>query len=232
MKTGKTKLLPDEATTHRRRTGRPFVTLSYAQSLDGCIAARPGQPFLLSGPESLKLTHQLRAAHEAILVGIGTVLADDPRLTVRGLDGPDPQPVIVDSRLRFPLNANLLQAPPYPWIFTTEQADPLARQKLEAAGASVWPIPASENRVDLTHLTAQLGALGIDTLMVEGGAGIITSFLSAGLVDRVIVTIAPVYLGGLRAVRHLEHPLPLRGLQAERLGKDLILSGDMPPRSA
>ena len=101
---------------HRQRTGCPFVTLSYAQSLDGCIVAQPGQPLALSGAQSLILTHKLRAAHDAILVGIGTVLADNPRLDVRLAPGPDPQPVVVDSRLRFPLNANLLQQPPYPGL--------------------------------------------------------------------------------------------------------------------
>ena len=95
------------APAHRRRTGRPFVTLSYAQSLDGSIADRPGRPLALSGPQAMALTHGLRAAHEAILVGIGTVLADNPRLNVRLVDGPDPQPMVVDSRLRFPPYANL-----------------------------------------------------------------------------------------------------------------------------
>ena len=96
------------------RPGRPFVTLSYAQSLDGSIAARRGATTPISGPDALRLTHQLRAHHDAILVGIGTVLADDPQLTVRLVAGPNPQPVIVDSRLRLPLTARLLSdgAPP------------------------------------------------------------------------------------------------------------------------
>jgi 3,4-dihydroxy 2-butanone 4-phosphate synthase/GTP cyclohydrolase II len=112
----------------------PRVTLTYAQSLDGCIAARRGEPYLLSGPESKRMTHQLRAAHSAILVGIGTVLADNPRLTARVAGGENPQPVVLDSRLRLPLDARLLQTGS-PWIATTYSADPQRCALLAQAGA-------------------------------------------------------------------------------------------------
>src|SRR5205823_12555295 len=112
------------AAEQHRHSSRPFVTLSYAQSVDGSIAARPGQPLALSGALSMTLTHQLRAAHDAILVGIGTVLADNPRLSVRLVEGKDPQPIVADSRLRLPLSANLLyQHPLSPWIASGDQAD-------------------------------------------------------------------------------------------------------------
>jgi 3,4-dihydroxy 2-butanone 4-phosphate synthase/GTP cyclohydrolase II len=222
-------LLLAEAASHRQRTGRPFVTLSYAQSLDGCIAATPGQPLALSGPESRQLIHQLRAAHDAILVGIGTVLADDPRLNVRLASGPNPQPVIVDSRLRFPDDAQLLQKTPLPWIVTTAQAN-LRRQKaLEAAGAQVWRGPATpDGRVDLNALLDQLGQRGINTLMVEGGASIITNFLARRLVNRLVLTLAPIYLGGYRATHGLTPPWPqLRHSGYTQLGQDLIVTGDL-----
>ena len=112
------------AQEHRCRLGRPLVTLSYAQSLDGCIAARAGERLALSGPESMQLTHQFRAAHNAILVGIGTVLADNPRLTVRLVQGQDPQPVVLDSHLRIPLEASLLHNSRRPWIACLEDARP------------------------------------------------------------------------------------------------------------
>src|SRR4029450_6900487 len=132
---GITALVKKAAEQHRH-TGRPFVTLSYAQSVDGSIAARPGQPLALSGTRSMTLTHQLRAAHDAILVGIGTVLADNPRLTVRLVEGKNPQPIVADSRLRFPLSANLLCAHPLaPWIAAGEPADASRQRVLEAAGA-------------------------------------------------------------------------------------------------
>jgi len=223
----KITLLPDDAITHRHRSGRPFVTLSYAQSLDGCIAAKPGQPFLLSGQESLQLTHQLRAAHDAILVGIGTVLADDPRLNVRLVPGKNPQPVVADSKLRFPLNAQLLQKIPAPWIVTTQIESP-RREQLAAKGAEVLGVSASPNgRVNLKALLNQLVEMGINTLMVEGGAGIITSFLAERLVDRLILTIAPVYVGGYHATTTLPQPFPyLRNTRSHQLGHDLIVTGD------
>jgi 3,4-dihydroxy 2-butanone 4-phosphate synthase/GTP cyclohydrolase II len=224
-------LLPEEAATHRKRTGRPFVTLGYAQSLDGCIAAQPGQPLTLSGSQSLILTHKLRAAHDAILVGIGTVLADDPQLNVRLVTGDNPQPVVVDSQLRFPLNANLLQHPPFPWIATSRQAGESRQQALETVGARVLRLPANaRGQVNLAVLLERLGDLGVNSLMVEGGAGIITSFLSERLVDRMILTIAPTLVGGLRAVNYLEqsdlvHLPRLRDPRSEWMGNDLILSG-------
>src|SRR5215831_2035198 len=129
------KALSVRAAEHCQRTGRPFVTLTYAQSLDGCIAARRGQALHLSGRQSLTLTHRLRAAHDAILVGIGTVLADNPLLNVRLVEGKDPQPVIVDSQLRFPLEANLLRHHSLaPLIATSEQAERDRQRHLEAAG--------------------------------------------------------------------------------------------------
>lgn len=221
------------AADHRQHTGRPFITLSYAQSMDGCIAVSSGKPLALSGSQSLTLTHQLRAAHDAILVGIGAVLADNPRLTVRLVEGKDPQPVVVDSQLRLPLNSNLLQsgcAPP--WIATTEAADVERQKVLEAAGARVLRLPANaKGQVDLASLLQRLGELGINRLMVEGGAAIITSFLSERLVDHLVLTVAPVVVGGLPAVSRLGECDPnyfphLRNLRHQRLGDDLVYWGD------
>lgn len=211
--------------------GRPTVTLSYAQSLDGSITRQRGKPMALSGQESLTLTHQLRTSHDAILVGIGTVLADDPRLTVRLVDGPDPQPVIVDSQLRLPLTAKLLtQHPHKPIVATLETADPHKEAALLTAGARVIRLPATpKGQVSLPHLLHCLTSFGIHSLMVEGGAGMITSFLAAQLVDRLVITVAPLLVGGLNAVGDLNgHGLPqLKNPQTQWLGKDMILSGDV-----
>ncbi|MCL4500893.1 MAG: RibD family protein [Deltaproteobacteria bacterium] len=216
------------ASEHRRRTGRPLVTLSYAQSLDGSIADRPGRPLSLSGSQGMILTHGLRASHDAILVGIGTVLADNPRLNVRLVAGESPQPVIVDSRLRFPPYANLLRNGRTPWIVANEGADPERREALEAMGARVFCLPAANGLVNLETLLQQLGEMDINSIMVEGGAQIITSFLAARLVDQIILTIAPLLVGGLRVVDSLGRGrFPrLSNLTYQRLGEDLVLMGE------
>jgi len=199
--------------TTAQPNGRPAVTLSYAQSLDGSITTRRGQPLAISGPQSMAFTHRLRADHDAILIGIGTLLADDPRLTVRLVDGPQPQPIIVDSRLRFPLKA-----------------------RLTAEGARIFRLPVDEEggngRIHLPSLLATLHQLGIRSLMVEGGARIITSFLAERLVDRLIVTVAPMLVGGLNAVGNLGHlnghGFPrLRNPHTQWLGQDMVLSGNV-----
>jgi 3,4-dihydroxy 2-butanone 4-phosphate synthase/GTP cyclohydrolase II len=211
---------------------RPFVTLSYAQSLDGSISARRGEPMAISGPESMEMTHRLRAEHDAILVGIGTVLSDDPRLSVRLVDGPSPQPVIVDSQLRCPVTARLLAGEIAPWIATTKRASFECQQKLEAAGARVLRLPSTPSgQVDLRHLLSDIAHLGIRSLMVEGGAAIISSFLADHLVDRLVVTIAPLLVGGLNAVSHNHNNglnLPkLSRTQYQKLGNDIVFLGDL-----
>lgn len=227
-----TERLLEEILQAPGQLGRPAVTLSYAQSLDGSLAARRGVPLPLSGPQASRLTHRLRAAHHAILVGIGTVLADDPRLTVRLAQGEHPQPVVLDGRLRFPLQACLLQGPRPPWIAATEGASPQKAAALEAAGAQVLRLPPGpDGRVDLPALLALLAGRGVARLMVEGGATVIGSFLASRLVDRVVLTVAPLFVGGLPAVESRPEPetapaLPrLAGLQCERLGEDLVLWG-------
>lgn len=223
--------LGHRAATHFQNTSRPFVTLSYAQSLDGCVTARAGSPLALSGAESLEMTHALRAAHDAILVGIGTVLADDPSLTVRLVEGENPQPVVVDSHLRLPLHARLLQRKDPLWIATTDAAPRSRRLALEAVGARILRLPAlADGRVDLAALLPELGALGMTSLMVEGGPSILTSFLAARLADYAVVTIAPLFVGGLHAVNGALHntgpTLPrIENPQLLQLGPDATLWG-------
>lgn len=228
---------------------RPLVTLSYAQSLDGSLTYRRGAPLALSGPESLELTHRLRSAHQAILVGIGTVIADNPRLSVRLVDGKDPQPVILDSRLRIPLKSRLLQPEDGPrpkpvWIASTDQADPQKAAALEAAGVHLIQLPPDEHgRVPLAALLAKLFSSGVENLMVEGGARIVQAFLSARLVDQAVITLCPLFVGGLKAVDHPLAGIPLASasapnlsaqnfphfgsMEVAKLGDDLIVWGEL-----
>ncbi len=211
----------------------PSVTLSYAQSLDGAIAAEAGKPLQLSNPKSQALTHRLRSMHDAILVGINTLLSDDPRLTVRLVAGKNPQPVVLDSRLRSPLDARLFSPPCVgPIIATTEQASAVREKRLRAGGAEVVRLPSQPNgRVDLHMLLRHLYDLGIRSLMVEGGAGVITDFVACQLIDRMIITIAPQFVDPLTAVKpSLPKTLGsgrLTNVQYESFSGDLVVYGDV-----
>lgn len=213
---------------------RPAVTLTYAQSLDGSIAARRGQPLPLSGPEAIAFTHRLRAAHDAILVGVDTVLADDPRLTVRLAPGENPRPVVLDSSLRIPPGARLLRGEKLPWIFCTERAPEEREEELVTTGATIIRVVSDDaGRVALYPALQQLAAAGIRSLMVEGGAAVITSFLSSGLADRLVVTVVPLLVGGFPATGTLAgrlngQPFPrLRRPHYRQLGRDMVVSGEL-----
>jgi 3,4-dihydroxy 2-butanone 4-phosphate synthase/GTP cyclohydrolase II len=227
------------AEQHRARTGRPLVTLSYAQSIDGSIAARRGQRLGLSCQESLALSHRLRALHDALLVGIGTIMADDPCLNVRLVKGKDPRPVILDSRLRILLSANSLQNTLKPWIITTADADYEKQQSLEEKGIRILRMESNKyGLIDLQTMLQRLAAEGIISLLVEGGARVITSFIFERLIDQFVIYIAPTIIGGLHAVERLLVPelgekpdareFPAARLKGyERLGKDLVIWGEM-----
>jgi GTP cyclohydrolase II len=213
---------------------RPAVTLAYAQSLDGSIAARPNVSLAISGPQSLAFTHQLRASHGAILVGIGTVLSDNPQLNVRLAPGPHPRPIILDSCLRCPVDARCLETARRPIVATSDQAPQDRQCELESIGVRVLRLPScieAEAYIDLPALLERLAAEGIQSLMVEGGARVITSFLRARLVDQLIVTIAPTLIGGVRGVSELLSSgavFPrLRQATLQSLGDDWLVSGEV-----
>lgn len=217
-------------------TQRPLVTISYAQTLDGRLATRSGSSRWISGEASLRHTHRLRAAHDAIMVGVGTVLADDPRLTVRLVEGRDPLRVVVDSRLRTPLDAAVLRdgAASGTLLASTDLAPPERRAAVEGLGAAVLVhSPDEEGRVDLEPLLAALSERGVGSVMVEGGAGLITALLRQQLADRLAITVAPKILGsGISAVGDLGiddlgRACLIDGLEVERYGDDLVLTGSL-----
>jgi GTP cyclohydrolase II len=210
----------------------PCVTLSYAQSLDGSIAGCSGETLGISGGSALDFTHRLRAMHDAILVGVNTVLVDDPLLTVRRCAGRSPRPIIVDTHLRTPIDSRLVQRrDATPIIATTVDACAEKAARLTASGAEVWFLPKNASgRVALPALFDRLGREGIGSVMVEGGASIITSVLCSDLADQLVVTVAPCLVGGVRAVGALDGAGPARpGLvrvRYARAGDDLLVHSE------
>jgi 3,4-dihydroxy 2-butanone 4-phosphate synthase/GTP cyclohydrolase II len=217
------------AEAFRIKNNRPLVTVSYAQSVDGSIATRSRQPIGLSGPESALLTHQIRACCDAILIGIGTLLADDPRLNVRLVEGSSPQPIVLDTNLRTPLNARLVKrSDTRPWIINAK--DERSEQSLALQNAGSLPICCAASRdgkIDLHALMKILAEKHINSIMVEGGARVITSFVNSGLVDQFVVTVSPRFVGGLPVIEsdglQPETHLKLVEVSYRNMGDDLII---------
>jgi diaminohydroxyphosphoribosylaminopyrimidine deaminase/5-amino-6-(5-phosphoribosylamino)uracil reductase len=214
---------------------RPRVLIHYAQTLDGRIATKSGSSQWISGKSALQFAHELRATHDAVMVGVGTAVRDNPRLTVRFAEGPDPIKVVVDSRLRTPDSANLLQETPRRTIFlTTAAASEADQARIQGSGARVIVVEADRfGRVDLRAGLAALARLNIRSLMVEGGARIVTSLLREHLADRLVICMAPIVLGrgvdavGDLGIAQLGKALGLRDVHIRRLGEDLVVSGDL-----
>jgi len=214
------------------RTGRPFVLLKLAMSLDGKIATASGDSKWISGEASRTRVHELRRRLAAILVGVGTVVADDPLLTVRRVEGRNPLRIVLDGAGRMPSSARLLREPGRTVVVTAAMSD-AAEAALRRAGAEVWRLPDSGARVDLPALLDRLGREGIDSLLVEGGAETAASFVEGDLIDKVSFFIAPILLGGRHAVPAVGGAgVPtvslgkrLRDVAVERIGEDLLVTG-------
>jgi len=216
------------------RTRLPYVTLKTAQSLDGRIADADGRSRWISSPQSRRFAHKLRAESDAVLAGVGTVLADDPLLNVRGFKVPvQPWVVILDSRLRISPKARVFQNDRV--IVAVAGKAPAAAVKRLPRHAEVLELPkARDGRPSLPALLAALGSVGVSHILVEGGGHVAGSFISQGLVDRYCCIIAPMVIGGTCSRNSVVWPDKLNavrkvlGVQTEvtdilRLGPDLML---------
>lgn len=212
------------------RTKRPFVTAKVAATLDGRIATRSGASRWITGEAARAEVHALRDEVDAILVGAGTVRADDPALTARVPGGRNPLRVVLDSRLELPPTARLLREPGRTLLACAQPAAGERTERLVAAGAEILPCrPTPEGRVDLDALLARLAAKGIVSLLVEGGAEVFSSFLAEGKVDRLLLYLGSKIFGAgpswvtAPAADRVEEALALSIRSVERVGEDLRL---------
>jgi diaminohydroxyphosphoribosylaminopyrimidine deaminase / 5-amino-6-(5-phosphoribosylamino)uracil reductase len=211
------------------RTRIPFVTLKFAQSIDGKIATATGHSRWISSEPSRVFAHRLRSFHEALLVGSGTVVKDDPELTCRLVRGRDPLRVIVDSKLKIPLEARVLQDQDRAstLVFTTAGHNRKKMAALSDRGIEVRV--AGERKVDLPAVLQELGRRQVSSLLVEGGAGVLTSFIREGLADRIIIISAPKIFGkgtdaiGDLAVRSVDQAIPLVIKRVSHKNGDIIV---------
>ncbi len=226
----------NEAYVKHRETGLPFVIAKWAMSLDGKIAATSGDSRWVSGPETREWSHRLRTRIDAIMVGVRTVLIDDPQLTARPggvVSERQPLRIVADSRGRTPVTARVLDGPGAALIATTEASNAVWRRQMAEAGAEVVVLPDIESRVDLPALLRALGERQILSLLVEGGGELLGSFFDAGMVDKVHAVVAPMIIGGReapaavagRGVERMAEALRLPDVVVERLGEDVLVTG-------
>ncbi|MBI5888439.1 MAG: bifunctional diaminohydroxyphosphoribosylaminopyrimidine deaminase/5-amino-6-(5-phosphoribosylamino)uracil reductase RibD [Deltaproteobacteria bacterium] len=215
----------------------PYVTLKLAMSIDGRIATAAGESKWITGVEARRHVHKMRSESDAVMVGLNTVLKDDPALTVRLVKGKNPARVVVDSSLRTPLDAKIFDnaGKVRLIIFTTNAAPADKIKKARAKGAEVVTVPKSAGMgggVDLKKVLRELGSRAIASLLVEGGGSLGASFIKACLVDRISFFIAPIVLGGGAAlgigplgIKKMSKALVIKDMTMKRIGKDILIEG-------
>ena len=211
--------------------GRPFVSLKAAMSLDGRMNLANGSSKWITGIEARTESHRMRAENDAVLVGVGTVLADDPELTVRHVEGINPLRVVLDSKLRTPTSAKVIGNDGKCLIITSEGADRQKLKALEEAGAKVSEVSSRGGHVDIESALKHLAGIGVLSLMVEGGAEILSAFLREGLADFVRFFISPRIFGeGKAIITNMNFPdvseaFRLKDTKTRILGEDIMIEG-------
>jgi diaminohydroxyphosphoribosylaminopyrimidine deaminase/5-amino-6-(5-phosphoribosylamino)uracil reductase len=207
----------------------PFVVLKLAQSLDGRIAVASGESKWITGEKARRRVHAMRAAADAVMVGIGTVLVDNPHLDVRFVYGRNPSKIVVDSSLRLPVTANVLKGQRL--IVATREDAPTDRiDSLHRLGAEVWTLPSDpDGEVDLRALMVETGRQRLISVLLEGGGRLATSALKSGIVDKITFFIAPKFLGGdgitsigALGLGQVSEAVRLRDVEIERIGEDVL----------
>ncbi|MBI2902609.1 MAG: bifunctional diaminohydroxyphosphoribosylaminopyrimidine deaminase/5-amino-6-(5-phosphoribosylamino)uracil reductase RibD [Candidatus Methylomirabilis oxyfera] len=231
----------NEAFTKFIKTRTPFVVLKAAVSLDGKIGTRTGDSHWISGEQSRRRVHELRDQIDAVMVGLGTIRRDNPMLTARlPSSGHDPIRVIVDGRGPLPLDAHVFRpvSSSPTWVGVTADAPHERIDILERHGLTVIEAGGSDGRVNLQHLLKRLGEREVMSVMIEGGEGIFTSAIEAGIIDKFFVFVAPILIGGKPApslfggagIEHLAQAMRLERVRIEQLGGDLLIEGYRSPK--
>ena len=214
------------------KTKKPFVVVKAAMSLDGRIATRTGDSKYITSKEARKLVHELRAEYDAVMVGINTVIKDDPQLTVRLAKGRNPVKIILDSSLKIPFNANVIKSEPNRLIIATTTKAPKAKiKKLQQNGVHVLVVNMKNGKIDLVGLMGELGKREICSIMIEGGAELNAEAIKAGVVDKILIFISPKLIGeGLAAlgdlgITQIDKSIKLKSLDYRKIGKDILIEG-------
>lgn len=228
---------------HYIKTGRPYVTFKYAMTLDGKIATASGASKWITGEAAREQVQRLRYERRGIMVGVGTVLADDPRLNCRLPDGRDPVRIICDTGLRTPPDAGIVRtAGRQTTIIATACGDAGRQEGYKRAGCELLVLPRQEDGIDLQALMEALGKRGIDSILLEGGGTLGAAALRAGIVQEVYAYIAPKVFGGAGAktpvegigVRTPQEAYRLSDIRVRPVGEDILITGYMlmPPQTA
>ena len=218
----------NEGFVSRIRRGRPFVVVKLAATLDGRVTLRGRRD--LVGKRALREVHRLRDRSDAVLVGIGTVLADDPALTVSEVSGRDPLRVIIDTDARTPPTAKVVRAkdPQRTMLFVARDADARRTNKLREAGVLLTTLPRSDGGLDLGVAMRWLGDHGVNTVLSEAGPRVAGALVRAGLADRLMLITAPIAGGdGLPALAGVTDTAELKNTRVRRFGDDVAIEGDL-----
>ena len=214
------------------KTKKPFVVVKAAMSLDGRIATRTGDSKYITSKEARKLVHELRAEYDAVMIGINTVVKDNPQLTVRLAKGRNPIKIILDSKLKILLSANVVKNEPNRLIIATTKKAPKAKiKKLQQSGVHVLVVNMKNERIDLVELMAELGKREVCSIMIEGGAELNAEAIKSGIVDKILIFISPKLIGeGLAAlgdlgINKIDKSIKIKKLDYRKIGKDILIEG-------
>jgi len=214
-------------------TGLPYVTLKFAQSLDGRIASKSGSSRWISSENSLKFAHKLRAEHDAVLIGANTANHDNPQLTVRRVKGKNPIRIILTKSGRIKSSLNILSDNNAPVIVATSRKGLSNCKSKSYKNVEIITLQIKSNGLDLKSLLCKLAERGVVSLLIEGGAGVITSFLKQKLADSLIVITAPIIIGkgksgiGDLGIKNIKQSISLANFKHKKIGSDHVYFGDL-----